>query len=235
VDGLGTTEWEQVLVRDAERRWLAHRFTCPKAGGVRTAVHDAIARIWADFLRAAGFHSVSYEPRRWDAEAGTDEANHRRPDITAIHPVTLQTWVFDVTLSWQELADVAVTALGARNRENWKVRSYAGAMDRRVTEAAEGGAAVPEGWLEHVFLPLGYEATGAWGPKADYAFGEVVKAYQATRAGNIDKHEFRFGDYWEQAISAAILRGQAAVAGRAKWPRELQAPPGGEHHADMGA
>eukprot|EP01047_Picozoa_sp_COSAG01_P051423 COSAG01_NODE_5305_length_4350_cov_1.811809_1_plen_26_part_10 len=25
---------------------------------------------------------------------------------------------------------------------------------------------VPEGWLEHVFLPLGYEATGAWGPKA---------------------------------------------------------------------
>jgi hypothetical protein len=74
--------------------------------------------------------------------------------------VTLQTWVFDVTLSWQELADVAVTALGARNRENWKVRSYAGAMDRRVTEAAEGGAAVPEGWLEHVFLPVGYEATG---------------------------------------------------------------------------
>ena len=105
-------------------------------------------------------------------------------DITAIHPVTLQTWVFDVTLSWQELADVAVTALGARNRENWKVRSYAGAMDRRVTEAAEGGAAVPEGWLEHVFMPLGYEATGAWGPKADYAFREVVKAYQATRAGN---------------------------------------------------
>jgi hypothetical protein len=89
--------------------------------------------------------------------------------------------------------------------------------------------------LHVVFLPLGYEATGAWGPKADYAFGEVVKAYQATRAGNIDKHEFRFGDYWEQAISAAILRGQAAVAGRAKWPRELQAPPGGEHHADMGA
>jgi hypothetical protein len=33
----------------------------------------------------------------------------------------------------------------------------------------------------------------------------VVKAYQATRAGNIDKHEFRFGDYWEQAIAAAIL------------------------------
>jgi hypothetical protein len=88
-------------------------------------------------------------------------------------------------------------------------------MDRRVTEAAEGGATVPEGWLEHVFLPLGYEATGAWGPKADYAFCEVAKAYKATRAGNIDKQEFRFGDYWEQAISAAIVRGQAAVAGRA--------------------
>ena len=69
----------------------------------------------------------------------------------------------------------------------------------------------------------------------DYAFREVVKAYKATRAGDIDKQEFRFGDYWEQAIAAAILRGQAAVAGRAKWPRELQAPPGGEHHADMGA
>jgi hypothetical protein len=83
-----------------------------------------------------------------------------------------------------------------------------------VTEAAEGGATVPQGWLEHVFVPLGYEATGAWGPKADYAFCEVAKAYKATRAGNIDKQEFRFGDYWEQAISAAILRGQAAVAGR---------------------
>ena len=56
-----------------------------------------------------------------------------------------------------------------------------------------------------------------------------------ARGRHIDKQEFRFGDYWEQAIAAAILRGQAAVAGRAKWPRELQAPPGGEHHADMGA
>ena len=62
-----------------------------------------------------------------------------------------------------------------------------------------------------------------------------VSDWKATRAGDIDKQEFRFGDYWEQAIAAAILRGQAAVAGRAKWPRELQAPPGGEHHADMGA
>eukprot|EP01047_Picozoa_sp_COSAG01_P051246 COSAG01_NODE_5263_length_4376_cov_3.153612_5_plen_85_part_00 len=42
MDSLGTTEWEQVLVQDAERRWLAHPFTCPKAGGVRTAVHDAM-------------------------------------------------------------------------------------------------------------------------------------------------------------------------------------------------
>ncbi len=32
---------------------------------------------------------------------------------------------------------------------------------------------MPEGWLEHVFLPLGYEATGAWGPKADYSGAEA--------------------------------------------------------------
>ena len=33
---------------------------------------------------------------------------------------------------------------------------------------------VPEGWLDDKFVPLGFEANGAWGPSAVWAFEEVV-------------------------------------------------------------
>ena len=57
-------------------------------------------------LASAGFLDNEYEPRRWDAEAGSDEAEHRRPDFTAVHPVTFQRWVFDVTVTWGAVACV---------------------------------------------------------------------------------------------------------------------------------
>ena len=54
---------------------------------------------------------IEYEPRRWDAEAGSDEAEHRRPDFTAVHLVTFQRWVFDVTVSWSAVpAEAALSA-----------------------------------------------------------------------------------------------------------------------------
>lgn len=55
--------------------WLRHRYTCPSASGLRIATHDNIARVWYAMLEAAGFQELAYEPRRWDAEAKSDERN----------------------------------------------------------------------------------------------------------------------------------------------------------------
>ena len=88
--GIGRDPAERALVAEEERAWFVHRYTCVKAGGARIGTHDAIARIWVALLAAAGFLDIEYEPRRWDAEAGSDEAEHRRPNFTAVHPVTFQ-------------------------------------------------------------------------------------------------------------------------------------------------
>ena len=86
-------------------------------------------------LASAGFLDNEYEPRRWDAEAGSDEADHRRPDFTAVHPVTFQRWVFDVTVSWSAVAAGSRAGLAADGGESRKRRSYRLAMRRQQREA----------------------------------------------------------------------------------------------------
>ena len=84
--GLGRDPTEQALAAEEERAWLVHRYTSAKAGEARTGTHDAIARIWLALLAAAGWLDIEYEPRRWDAEAGSDEADHRKifPSIAPV-------------------------------------------------------------------------------------------------------------------------------------------------------
>ncbi len=48
--------------------------------------------------------------------------------------------------------------MAARGRERYKVSAYRESMERRVEEAARGGAQVPEGWLDDKFVTLGFEA-----------------------------------------------------------------------------
>ena len=80
-------------------------------------------------------------------------------------------------------------------------------MERRVAEAARGEAQVPEGWLDDKFVPLGFEADGAW------AFEEVVAVYAEIRdPAQLSGHlAVNFGAHWRKAIGAALAGGQAAV------------------------
>ena len=201
------------MVKEAEREWLTHNYTCPSAAGLRTAVHDKIARFWVALLVSAGWRNVRYEDRRWDAAAGSDEAKHRRPDITAIHPEKLQKWVFDVSVAWAPAAAGAKAGLAARGRERYKVSAYRDSMARRVEEAARGGAQVPEGWLDDKFVPLGFEAEGAWGPSSVWAFEEVLAVYAEIRdptktSGHL---AVNFGAHWRKVIGAALADGAASV------------------------
>ena len=187
-------------------------------------MHDQVARIWVALLTAAGFKDVTYEDRRWDAAAGSDEAKHRRPDIVAFNPVTQQRWVIDVSLAWAPAAEGAKASLAARNRERYKVSSYREGMGRRVREAEAGGAQVPEGWVEDVFVPLGYEVEGAWGASATWAFEEVVGVKAATVCADLtDWSKINFGEHWKRAIAVALANGQAAVISRSAKPDELAA------------
>ena len=72
---------------------------------------------------------------------------------------------------------------------------------------------VPEGWLDDKFVPLGFEADGAWGPSAVWAFEEVVAVYAEIRdpAQSSGHLAVNFGAHWRKAIGAALAGGQAAV------------------------
>ena len=86
-------------------------------------------------------------------------------------------------------------------------------MERRVAEAERGGAQVPEGWLDDKFVPLGFEAEGAWGPSAKWAFDEVLAVYAELRdpAKTSGHLSVNFGAHWRKAIGAALAEGQATV------------------------
>ena len=104
------------------------------------------------------------------AEAGSDDAKHRRADITAIHPAKLQKWVFDVSLAWAPAAAGAKAGLAARGRERCKVAAYRDGMERRVAEAARGEAQVATGgvaWRQIRAAGL----RGRWGVGAECGVG----------------------------------------------------------------
>ena len=103
----------------------------------------------------------------------------------------------------------------------WKRWAYRDSMDRRKREASEGGKQVPEGWLEDLFVPLGYEAEGAWGPGAKWAFEQAVEAKGAVVCGElVDWNVVNFRVHWRRVIAVALAKGQASVVARAALPFE---------------
>ena len=97
-------------------------------------------------------------------------------------------------------------------------------MQRRVDEAANGGDQVPVGWLEDVFVPVGYEVDGAWGPSATWAFREVMEVKAATACREVSDFSIvNFGEHWRRVIAVALAKGQAAVISRSAKPSELAA------------
>ena len=55
-------------------------------------------------------------------------------------------------------------------------------------------------------MPLGFEADGAWGPSAVWAFEEVVAVYAEIRdPAQLSGHlAVNFGAHWRKAIGAAL-------------------------------
>ena len=110
--------------------------------------------------------------------------------------------------------------MAARNRERLKRSAYQDAMERVAAAAARGGPQVPEGWLEDRFVPLGFEADGAWGPSARWAFEQVCAVYAELRAPGQSGGQLavNFGVHWRNAIAAALAQGQATVCTRSVRP-----------------
>eukprot|EP01050_Picozoa_sp_SAG11_P005501 SAG11_NODE_390_length_9860_cov_49.246184_3_plen_185_part_00 len=129
--GMDPAGWETRAAREitgcAQRSWARHVVqSCQKAQGVRTQVHDSICDVLVAMLENAGFLRVKKEDADWDAAAGYGDADHRRPDVTCLHPVTRVKWVLDVVTFWGESAGMGEGgwAKMATRREEWKERRY---------------------------------------------------------------------------------------------------------------
>ena len=90
-----------------------------------------------------------------------------------------------------------------------------------------------------MFVPLGFEGDGAWGPRAQWAFDMVVAAKaEIEKDKEGDWNDMNFGEYWRARIAAILVCGQAKVAGSHVQPfdGELEATEAStEHHGDRGA
>jgi hypothetical protein len=170
--------------------------------GQRGVVHDWISAVFQVMLENAGFLHVVLEDVWWDAGAAYGDADHRRPDITCVHPTTRAKYVFDVVVWWGASAGLdewgGSKAAGARER--WKVRRYRRAMWARhrlqmspedaVAWADSDAEPTEEDWAQvettHVFVPLGFEAqTGAFGPRTRTFLREVVEVADATSSADL--------------------------------------------------
>eukprot|EP01052_Picozoa_sp_SAG31_P019947 SAG31_NODE_1478_length_8183_cov_5.227992_7_plen_263_part_00 len=154
--GEDAAEWtlgERAVMGSAHRGWARHAVgTCRKGAGVRTRVHDEVAEVLMAMLTNAGFVDVKLEDKWWDVVVAYDDADHRRPDITCLHPVTRAKWVLDVVIFWGDSKGVdedGEAGLAACGRENYKCGRYARAMQARQLEyeAVVGLAGVREGDL----------------------------------------------------------------------------------------
>ena len=201
----GHTPAEEEVAKEVQRQWLRHRYTCPSASGLRIATHDAVVREWYAMVKEAGFKELQWEPRSWDAERGSDEEQHRRPDLTAYNPMTMQRWVMDVTVAWAEVAPGTNPKLAANTRERTKRTAYK-AAGKRVNKAKK------QGLRDDKFVPLGYEVGGAWGTNAEYAFAEVMGVKASTSNAELtDFSIITFEKAWRERIGVALARGVASV------------------------
>ena len=128
---------ERADVEAAHRSWARHALTCTKGAGMRGIVHDRIVDIVMVLLENAGFDKVKTEDLWWDAEAAYSDADHRRPDVTCVHPVTGEKLVFDVVVWWGASKGFREDggAVAASQREAWKRRRYERAMWARYVDS----------------------------------------------------------------------------------------------------
>ena len=94
------TAEERHATNAAHRERALHALTCSKGAGKRGVVHDWLSAIFQVMLENAGFLHVELEDVWWDVGAAYGDADHRRPDITCVHPTTRAKYVFDVVVWW---------------------------------------------------------------------------------------------------------------------------------------
>ena len=223
------TAGERHATNAAQREWALHALTCPKGAGQRGIVHDWISAVFQVMLENAGFLHVVLEDVWWDAGAAYGDADHRRPDITCVHPTTRAKYVFDVVVWWGASAGLdewgGSKAAGARER--WKVRRYRRAMWARhrlqmspedaVAWADSDAEPTEADWAQvettHVFVPLGFEAqTGAFGPRTRTFLREVVEVADATSSADLYHWcAMVWGEHWEQRLGVKLAQGEASL------------------------
>ena len=199
----------------------------PKGAGPRGHVHDDIADVFVVLLKNAGFVNVVYEDVWWDSGAAYDDSEHRRPDITCKHPVTGVKLVFDVVVWWGASAGLGEWGEGkaAGKRERWKRRRYERAMWTRYAEQLTPEAALA--WADsdaeseldwglverpHEFIPLGFEAGGAFGPATRDFLREVARVAGAQASADLYHWSAMvWGEHWQQRLSLVLARGQASL------------------------
>ena len=218
---------ERADVEAAHRSWARHALTCTKGAGMRGIVHDRIVDIVMVLLENAGFDKVKTEDLWWDAEAAYSDADHRRPDVTCVHPVTGEKLVFDVVVWWGASKGFREDggAVAASQREAWKRRRYERAMWARYVEQLSPEDAVA--WADdeanvmpteldwsqvpqtHRFVPLGFEAGGAFGQATLDFLKEVDEvAGDQSSADLFHWSAMEFGEHWLQRLSLVLARGQ---------------------------
>lgn len=211
-----------------EERWLTHldeherlrhiETNCRYVAGVRNRTHDAVTALFFTMLAAAGFTDLEEEVRWWDANPKrAAKRGRKRPDIVGRHPQTRQRWVFDVTIAWKYYGNLALQFVPsgdiATEKEHWKVQEYSTAMKEHREDVAERRAKGQKP-LEHdgedKFVPLGFEANGAWGENTQRVFRELVE--MADRAKNKDLYHWSagaWGEHWKHRIGQVIECGRA--------------------------
>ena len=221
------TEAERDLV--AANAWARARHaerSCSAWRGMQTATHDQVSKLFQALLADAGWDDIREEDKWWDTDAPGPDWGHRRPDITALHPVSGVKHVFDVMVRWATAATAGKEAgAGAAWAEAYKEGRYEAALQR--LDDAEDALALREGRAPNytrrdVFVPLAFEGGGAWGAQAK----DLLLTCGLRMEG--EKHEvlhwsgMGWGKHWRQRIGVAIARGRArllvrAATGRALW------------------
>lgn len=208
---------------ELEHEWVQHALVCPKRGELWTKTHDEVVRVWMALLKNAGFTRVKLEPRDWDVgDASRPKGDVRRPDITGIDPRTGQKVVLDVTICWREedrcggQANEQRPGAGAAAKEKEKHRCYKGAeaavwkekQEKRRKDGTMG--TIADDWpTRDRFVPLGFEANGAWGPEAREFLKEVAECARAKRSVELyGWSAMTYVKHWRQRIGVVVGRGR---------------------------
>jgi hypothetical protein len=165
------------------------------------------------------------------------DKDHRRPDITCVDPLTNTTYILDVVIAWGETMGLAADSSSrlANAKEAWKRRRYRRAFWAKVREgwtaaeavkwadaeeerreATEAAMDAVIGEQRHVFVPLGFEANGAYGAATRDFFRVIERAVEAAAAR--DHYHWSapsWREHWRQRVDVALAKGQAGLVSSA--------------------